>query len=348
MGAAHGAVAHGLAQDDGLAGKAVQVGRVDRIAAPGHLLRIFGIAPEAQRRIAELIRKDVDHVRTVGRRRSAGCQGKPGKRNHSVKFHHHLSLFNESNLACRTLAAREGQHGILPSGFYPYAVRIALGLPAAPKRHTHFGGNRRVVDPRARIDAPLDALAVGTLHVLKQEQSAPNDKTRQLKKGNFATAYIDHGRAPKQAGYEYVVYVQPSNKEINRLLKKDEYQVIRRDNTAHVVKDLPTGITGYVCFEEYAGDGLVRGVTAETIVMERTAEDGSVVMSVCTPDLGITEKGYTTRQESQPLLKEVRLDGAWELTAENPAVECAPSDAGTLLKVTCRHGQPVEFHLIKK
>ena len=190
--------------------------------------------------------------------------------------------------------------------------------------------------------------AAGTLHVLKQEQSAPNDKTRQLKKGNFATAYIDHGRAPKQAGYEYVVYVQPSNKEINRLLKKDEYQVIRRDNTAHVVKDLPTGITGYVCFEEYAGDGLVRGVTAETIVMERTAEDGSVVMSVCTPDLGITEKGYTTRQESQPLLKEVRLDGAWELTAENPAVECAPSDAGTLLKVTCRHGQPVEFHLIKK
>ena len=190
--------------------------------------------------------------------------------------------------------------------------------------------------------------AAGTLHVLKQEQSAPNDKTRQLKKGNFATAYIDHGRAPKQAGYEYVVYVQPSNKEINRLLKKDEYQVIRRDNTAHVVKDLPTGITGYVCFEEYAGDGLVRGVTAETIVMERTAEDGTVVMSVCTPDLGITEKGYTTRQESQPLLKEVRLDGAWELTAENPAVECAPSDAGMLLKVTCRHGQPVEFHLIKK
>lgn len=190
--------------------------------------------------------------------------------------------------------------------------------------------------------------ASGTLHVLKQEQSAPNDKTRQLKKGNFATAYIDHGRAPKQAGYEYVVYIQPSNKEINRLLKKDEYQVLRRDNTAHVVKDLPTGITGYVCFEEYAGEGLVRGVTAETIVMERTAEDGTVVMSVCTPDLGITEKAYTTRQESQPLLKEVRIDGAWELVAENPAVEVASADAETTLKVTCRHGQPVEFHLKKK
>ena len=166
--------------------------------------------------------------------------------------------------------------------------------------------------------------------------------------GDFATAWIDHGRAPKQAGYEYVVYVQPSNKEINRLLKKDEYQVIRRDNTAHVVKDLPTGITGYVCFEEYAGDGLVRGVTAETIVMERTLADGQVVMSVCTPDLGLTEKTYTTRQESQPIEKEVLVGDGWELAAPIPGVEASASDAGTLLKVTCRHGQPVEFHLIKK
>ena len=212
--------------------------------------------------------------------------------------------------------------------------------------HLSKGGERVVLsDTKGNFYVVKNA---GALNVLKQEQTSPNDKTHAMQTGDFATAYIDHGRAPKQAGYEYVVYVQPSNKEINRLLKKDEYQVIRRDNTAHVVKDLPTGITGYVCFEKYAGDGLVRGVTAETIVMERTAEDGSVVMSVCTPDLGITEKGYTTRQESQPLLKEVRLDGAWELTAENPAVECAPSDAGTLLKVTCRHGQPVEFHLIKK
>ena len=214
-----------------------------------------------------------------------------------------------------------------------------------PLQLSKSGERLAISDTKGNFYVVKDAAA---LNILKQEQTSPNDKTHAMQTGDFATAYIDHGRAPKQAGYEYVVYIQPSNKEINRLLKKDEYQVIRRDNTAHVVKDLPTSITGYVCFEEYAGDGLVRGVTAETIVMERTAEDGTVVMSVCTPDLGITEKGYTTRQESQPLLKEVRLDGAWELTAENPAVECAPSDAGTQLKVTCRHGQPVEFHLIKK
>ncbi len=186
------------------------------------------------------------------------------------------------------------------------------------------------------------------LNILKQEQTSPNDKTHAMQTGDFATAYIDHGRAPKQAGYEYVVYIQPSNKEINRLLKKDEYEVVRKDNMAHVVKDIPTGITGYVCFQEYKSDGFVRGVTQETIVMERTDADGQVVMSVCTPDLGLTEKTYTTRQESQPIEKEVRLAGAWELANPAPGVEISQADAETILKVTCRHGQPVEFRLKKK
>ena len=188
----------------------------------------------------------------------------------------------------------------------------------------------------------------GVLNVTKQEQSSPNDKTHAMQTGDFATAWIDHGRAPKQAGYEYVVYIQPTNKEINRLLKKDEYEVLRKDNTAHVVKDLPTGITGYVCFGAYEGDGLVRRVSEETIVMERTLADGQVVMSVCTPDLGLTEKTYTTRQESQPIEKEVRLSGVWELATPAAGVELAPADAETVLKVTCRHGQPVEFRLKKK
>ena len=185
-------------------------------------------------------------------------------------------------------------------------------------------------------------------HITKKEQTSPNDKTRAPQTGNFATAWIDHGRAPKQAAYEYAVYIQPTNKEITRLIKKDGYEVLRRDNTANVVKDLATGITGYVCFGEYTGQGLVRKATGESIVMERTATDGQVGMSVCTPDLGLTEKTYTTRQERRPIEKEVLLAGAWELAAQYPGGEAVSHDTGTLLKKTCRHGQPVEFRLKKK
>lgn len=208
------------------------------------------------------------------------------------------------------------------------------------------GGERLALsDTKGNFYVVKNAAAV---NITKKEQTSPNDKTRAPQTGNFATAWIDHGRAPKQAAYEYAVYIQPTNKEITRLIKKDGYEVLRRDNTAHVVKDLATGITGYVCFGEYTGQGLVRKATGESIVMERTDTDGQVVMSVCTPDLGLTEKTYTTRQESRPIEKEVLLDGAWELAAQYPGVEAVSHDTGTLLKITCRHGQPVEFRLKKK
>ena len=86
-------------------------------------------------------------------------------------------------------------------------------------------------------------------------------------------------------------------------------------------------------------------IDAETIVMERTDTDGSWIMSVCTPDLGLTEKSYTTPQESQPLVKRVVLQGEWLLAEPNAAVERSAAEGRTELKVTCLHGQPVEFRL---
>ncbi|WP_418992268.1 chondroitinase family polysaccharide lyase [Alistipes sp.] len=188
----------------------------------------------------------------------------------------------------------------------------------------------------------------GPVNILRQRQTSPNDKTHQPQSGDFATAYIDHGRAPREAAYEYAVYIQPTNKEIGRIAKKETYEVLRRDNDAHVVRDLETGITGYVLFTDFAGEGLVKSATGETILMERTVADGELVMSVCTPDLGLTEKTYTTAQESQPIRKEVLLTGSWELASQYPGVETVSTDTGTLLHVTCRHGQPVEFRLKKK
>ncbi|MEG2061058.1 MAG: chondroitinase family polysaccharide lyase [Alistipes sp.] len=187
----------------------------------------------------------------------------------------------------------------------------------------------------------------GALRVIKQNQSSPNDKTLATQSGNFATAYLDHGRAPQEASYEYALYIQPSNKEIGRIAKKDAYEVVRRDNDAHVVKDLATGITAYVCFSDYTGQGLVRTVSGETIVMERTDANGQLVVSVCTPDLGLTEKSYTTRQESQPLEKQLLIDGNWTLATQYPNVEAVTQSNETLLKITCHHGQPVDFKLNK-
>ncbi len=184
------------------------------------------------------------------------------------------------------------------------------------------------------------------LTLTKQEQSSPDDKSLKMESGKFATAYISHGVAPKEAGYEYAMYIQPSGKEISKFYKKDTYEVLQRDNTAHIVRDLQSGVVGYVFWEEYSStEGILRA-SAESIVMERTDPTSQLrTMSICTPDLGITEKAYTTRQESQPIEKSITLKGEWQLTREVEGIGLKVQDGNTTITATCRHGKPVEFEL---
>lgn len=244
---------------------------------------------------------------------------------------------------------------------YPTETTLFQLALADPEEEIEFDNNRYTDFPLSlsRNDVKRIALSdtkgnfyvvknAAELVVTKQEQESPNDKTLKPQHGKFVTAYLAHGTAPQEAGYEYALYVQPTNKEINKFLKKDTYEVIRHDNTAHVVRDLESGITGYVCWEAYTAQAPVAAIDGETIVMERTDADGSWVMSVCTPDLGLTDKSYTTPQESQPLRKQIALQGDWTLAGEQPAVEESHEAGLTRLAVTCLHGQPVEFRLRKR
>lgn len=203
------------------------------------------------------------------------------------------------------------------------------------------------------------------LNIVKQTQTSPSDTKKGEGTGDFAVAYIDHGVSPKDASYEYLMLVRPSGKETGRFSRQLPYTVIRKDDSAHVVNDHITGITAYICYKAYDGASsasafanLPKGrdakpylpvvsIDAETIVMERTREDGTAVMSICTPDLGITQKGYTTSQPSQPLLRKVVLEGNWELAGTRENVSVSSEDGRTILTATCLDGRPVEFSLRK-
>ncbi len=200
------------------------------------------------------------------------------------------------------------------------------------------------------------------LTVIKQEQTSPADTRKKMGRGDFVTAYIDHGTSPQNASYEYMMLIRPSSKEIGRFGKKLPYTVLRADNSAHIVNDWTTGISAYVCYEDTDCSGIyssmpkqkgampyvtVKGIGRHTIVMERSLGEGRAVMSICTPDLGITHKGYTTPQESQPLVRKVTLEGAWNLESPQDNVSLSHENGNTVISATCLHGQPVEFILTK-
>ena len=186
------------------------------------------------------------------------------------------------------------------------------------------------------------------LNVEKKTQTSPSDERKADGTGDFITAYINHGTAPVDASYEYMMLVKPSIKEVKAASKKAPYNVIQADNSAHVVKDVQTGITAYIIYKAYENAStLLKTADSETIVMEREKADGSVVMSVCTPDLGITQKSYTTSQTSQPLVRKVVLNGTYRLATAYDNVKLTENSGQTVIEATCQHGQPVEFILVK-
>lgn len=88
-------------------------------------------------------------------------------------------------------------------------------------------------------------------------------------------------------------------------------------------------------------------IQAETMVMLRMKTKNSMVISICDPNLNITEKTYTTAEPSAPIEKKIILYGKWELEKKHENVKISTSNGKTELTVTCQHGIPVEICLIK-
>lgn len=177
-------------------------------------------------------------------------------------------------------------------------------------------------------------------------QESRHEKTRVQTRGSFASAYINHGVAPKDAAYEYLELIQPTKEEVAAARRKAPYQVLHKDNTAHVVADAQTGITAYAAFDNYnpQNDELLSYIPAETMVMQKKV-GANVLMSVCDPNLNISEKTYTTKEPSRPIEKKLVLKGNWTIATPNAKVSVKTGQNETVLTVICQHGQPVEFTL---
>ena len=190
----------------------------------------------------------------------------------------------------------------------------------------------------------------GNVRTQVVEQESRHEKTRAVTKGTFSSAWIEHGKAPKDGTYEYMVLIQPSDSDLDELRKAPAYEVLQRDQTAHVVYDKKTGITAYAAFGTYQpkSDKLIASIPAETMVMYAKESAKGIRLSICDPNLNIKEKAYTTKEPSRPIRKEIRLKGHWALTNPMENVQLEPQGENTVLTVTCQHGQPVEILMDNK
>lgn len=229
-------------------------------------------------------------------------------------------------------------------------VLNGTSITAFPFSTTNSGTGRWLLDGPGtgyfvRIGPPL--------RLTRSLQTSPNETgSGSSTTANYAAAWLDHGTAPSNAAYEYVVVPATSASAMSQLAAQytnaatTPYEVLQHNTTAHVVRWKPDGRVGYALFTTGGLAAAVQTVAAlqnvsrPCLAMLQPATNGQLWLTVVDPDLNFVNNLSAPRQ------LDVVLAGAWWI-ANNPtnAVVQGMTSASTSLRLHTVHGLPVELLL---
>lgn len=187
------------------------------------------------------------------------------------------------------------------------------------------------------------------LVVSRQLQHSRTDETESPTQGDFASAWIDHGKAPSNKTYSYAIVLGADIKQMLAFeqsfkTKTPPYSILRQDNIVHAVWDRATGVTGIACFEPVTNLQMekcpVRAVDRPVLVMTQSESNSTLDMSVCDPSLHLVDG------KSKPVQVNVVLAGSWSVSAEKD-VKAAVTGDQTTLHVCAYQAQSVQIILKK-
>lgn len=204
----------------------------------------------------------------------------------------------------------------------------------------------------------------GEVHITRSTQQSLHEETDAPTTGNFATAWIDHGEIVRNGEYEYLMVVKPTDKELTDYTSALPYRVLAHTDRAHIVRDVQTGVTGYVLYEAgEVGDALL-ATTSHPLLAMIGGDKQQITLSLCDPDLrfytGVPDEirgadGKTVERSiysrswidtpSQPSRVQVALHGAWMLAEEAAHCTVTQTGATTTIDIVCREGATRELKL---
>lgn len=204
--------------------------------------------------------------------------------------------------------------------------------------------------------------ANGTVYVVSGDQKVVVERGEQASwrkggkpsKGANTRAWIDHGTAPTDGSYEYMVAVNA-----NEAQPHVPFKVLRQDSVAHIIEHTKSvrPITAYAIFEPEAfeAEGSIAAVDTPLLLM--TAENEvALKLAVADPDLRLEKWGHNmsfmprdiTHAEAKKHTATITLAGNWKLSTEVAGVELVAGKGKTQLKVELQHGLTKEILLMKQ
>ena len=195
-----------------------------------------------------------------------------------------------------------------------------------------------------------------------QTQESNDEDDGNPTSGQFATAVIDHGKAPADGRYEYAIKIEAQD------AIKPAYTVLQQDNKVHAVRS-ESGVEAYAFFEPAtlsASNWVLASETSSQIMVKANTPAEQLSLSVVNPDLALydgqdpeqvdtngeqIEVSIYSRswryQLSQPVSSRFTVKGEWKLEGNNSQVTTKVESGNTQVTVTTVDAIPQAFNLIK-
>ncbi len=120
-----------------------------------------------------------------------------------------------------------------------------------------------------------------------------NDTVLQYR--TYDVAYLSHGKTPNNKAYNYAVLLQPSQGLIDSMMNPMTtiFQVLRQDDSAHVVYNNSKGVFGFSIFTKISNinypNSILKSVYSPSILMESISSD-SVTRTIAFTDPDLRRK----------------------------------------------------------
>ncbi len=219
-------------------------------------------------------------------------------------------------------------------------------------------GNISVSTPTALKDNVGNGFIVveGQIKYHKMEQESRHEHNSSITRGNFAAAWLDHGTAPHNESYQYVILPQCEDKALNDFTTQlgstatAPYSVLRREADAHIVNDKASSITAYVLFEKHTDLNAphLAGNDHPCLVMVKESGEQRIDLSIADPLIDIGGSSLASDRVAQERKLRLTVKGWYNPAEDYPGCRIAAVEGNnTVLEFNCIHGLPYEIALLR-
>lgn len=189
----------------------------------------------------------------------------------------------------------------------------------------------------------------GNLRLASEEQTYPigweDENSKKPDTAPAAWAYLDHGKAPENASYEYAIVPgtdADSMKHWDVLFgAKKAYRAVCND-AYHAVRDINSGRVGIAVFSPATElPGAVVGADQSCLIVYK-ANDAGLQLALSNPKLDVT--GWKNPLDFQ--IVKLTLKGKWKAMQEQEDIAISTGKQTTEVAFTTRHGKRYQLHLV--